>query len=181
MFATQLTGESYELRSVTETDLDGIIACGLRANVWDVVKAPDVDLDTHVRQYVLALWKDHQQGASFAYVIRKIDTGEIVGSTRYYDVSPENKRLAIGYTWYHHSYWGSGINGDVKNLLLRQVFDDLGWNRVEFHVDARNGRSQAAMNKIGAVKEGVLRQHKIVQGDYVRDTVVFSIVKPDGL
>ena len=80
------------------------------------------------------------------------------------------------FTWYHPSVWGAAINQESKMLLLQNTFEVLNVNRVEFHVDSRNEHSIQAKLKLGAVKKGVLRKHKIVQDTFVRDTEIFSIV-----
>ena len=95
--------------------------------------------------------------------------------TRFYDLHPEHKKLAIGYTWYVPAVWGSIHNKECKLLLLNYVFETLGWTRVEFHVAGQNLRSQKAVEKIGGVKEGVLRKHNYRHGQ-VRDMVIFSII-----
>ena len=100
----------------------------------------------------------------------------MVGSTRFYDISIPDKRLAIGFTWYHPSVWGTPVNPETKLLLLQFAFETLSLNRVEFHIDSRNNHSINAINKLGAQQEGVLRKHKIVQSDFVRDTVLCSII-----
>ncbi len=112
-----------------------------------------------------------------AFIIwRKYDQ-KAVGSTRFYNMDYANKRLHIGYTWYTQDARGTAINPEAKLLLLKLAFESLDFNRVEFNADVRNLRSCAAIEKLGATKEGILRKHMIVQGDYVRDTAVFSIIK----
>ena len=100
-------------------------------------------------------------------------------SPPHYDMSKQDKRLCIGFTWYIKRYWGTYVNPEAKLLMLSQVFDRLHVNRVEFHVDSRNSRSLSAMLYLGATLECIMKKHKIVQGDYVRDTALFSILKDD--
>ena len=121
----------------------------------------------------------HEKGESIAYTIINNKSKQIVGASRYYEISEFDKKLCIGYTWYQPNLWGTGINAEVKYLLLSQIFDDLNWNRVGFHVDTRNSRSISAMTYLGATNEGILRKHKVVQGDFVRDTQQFGITNDD--
>jgi RimJ/RimL family protein N-acetyltransferase len=100
----------------------------------------------------------------------------VIGSTRFYEIDLNHKHLAIGYTWYIPEVWGTGINTECKLLLLKYAFETLLMNRVEFYIDARNERSRAAVKKLGAKEEGVLREHIILEDGYVRDTVVYSIL-----
>ena len=80
-----------------------------------------------------------------AYIIVDSQSQQLLGSSRYYEISKTDKKCCIGFTWYIPERWGSGINVEVKYLMLSQIFDTFGWNRVGFHVDSRNKRSLAAM------------------------------------
>lgn len=113
------------------------------------------------------------------FIVRRITDKRIIGSTRYYDINPEHHRLTIGYTWYIPETWGTYVNPECKLLLLKFAFEDAKANRVEFVTDSRNSRSRAAIKKLGAVEEGVLRHHMILEDGFIRDTVIFSITKLD--
>jgi RimJ/RimL family protein N-acetyltransferase len=99
----------------------------------------------------------------------------LVGMSAYLGIEPERGVLEIGNTYYVPRLRGTGFNRRVKNLMLRRAFA-CGFRRVEFRVDARNGRSQAAVAKLGAVREAVLRADRITWTGHVRDTVLFSIL-----
>ncbi|MEO7177680.1 MAG: GNAT family protein [Allosphingosinicella sp.] len=101
--------------------------------------------------------------------------GEMAGMSCYLGIDPDRAVLEIGSTYYVPRLRGTGLNPRVKNLMLARAFG-CGFRRVEFRVDSRNGRSQAAMAKIGGVGEGVLRQDRITWTGHVRDTVLFSIL-----
>lgn len=100
---------------------------------------------------------------------------EMVGMSAFIGIDPERGALEIGNTYYVPRLRGTGLNRRVKDLMLGRVFG-CGFRRVEFRVDARNGRSQAAMAKLGAVREGVIRQDRVTWTGHVRDTVLFSIL-----
>lgn len=104
-----------------------------------------------------------------------LDGGRVVGMSCYIGIEPERGVLEIGNTYYIPQMRGTGLNERVKKLMLERAFG-CGFRRVEFRVDARNGRSQAAMAKIGGVREGVLRADRITWTGHVRDTVLFSIL-----
>jgi RimJ/RimL family protein N-acetyltransferase len=110
----------------------------------------------------------------FAIVDRGRD--KVVGSTRYLTIRPEHRSLEIGWTWLGQEWQRTGINTEAKLLLLKHAFEQLGCVRVEFKTDARNERSQTALLRIGATREGVMRNHMIVQNNYRRDSVYFSII-----
>ncbi|HEY0043532.1 MAG TPA: GNAT family protein [Allosphingosinicella sp.] len=103
------------------------------------------------------------------------DGSELVGMSGFLGIDEERRVLEIGSTYYVPELRGTGFNRQVKDLMLDRAFSQ-GFRRVEFRVDARNGRSQAALAKIGAVREGVLRQDRITWNGHVRDTVLFSIL-----
>jgi N-acetyltransferase len=103
------------------------------------------------------------------------ESGEVAGLTTYYEIDPVNRSVAIGATWLGRRFWRTAVNTEAKLLLLRRAFDTLGCARVVWHVDIRNERSQAAVARIGGVREGVLRKHMIRRDGSWRDTVVFSM------
>jgi RimJ/RimL family protein N-acetyltransferase len=102
-------------------------------------------------------------------------TNEVAGLTTYYDIDPARRTVAIGSTWLGRRFWRTGINTEAKLLLLRHAFDVLSCARVVWHVDIKNERSQAAVERIGGVREGVLRKHIIRRDGSWRDTVLYSM------
>lgn len=104
-------------------------------------------------------------GRQVPFAVRRLADHELVGSTSYLDPSPRHQRIEIGATWYNPAVWGTRVNAERKLLLLTHAFEALGMNRVSFVTDIRNTRSQAAIAKLGAVREGVLRGHMVTQGD----------------
>ncbi len=111
------------------------------------------------------------------WVVRQ--NGEVVGTTSYLEVSTVDARLEIGFTLYAPAVWGSVVNPECKLLLMTWAFEVAGMGRVQLKTDIRNMRSQAAIARLGAAKEGVLRQYQRRQDDSVRDTVMFSVVADD--
>ena len=103
-------------------------------------------------------------------------TGRVVGSTTYLDISRRDRRLEIGSTWIGKPWQRTGVNTEAKYLLLRHGFEDLGAVRVQLKTDKRNLQSQAAIERLGAVREGVLRKHMLVHDGVIRDTVMYSII-----
>ncbi len=111
-----------------------------------------------------------------AFVIRRVQDGVVIGMTRLYAVDRKMKKVEIGYTWYIPSVWGKVHNKECKLLLLQYIFDELGFRRAEFRVAHQNLRSQKAVEKIGGVKEGLLRKNMIRNDGSSSDTVIFSII-----
>jgi RimJ/RimL family protein N-acetyltransferase len=110
----------------------------------------------------------------FAMVLR--ESGQPVGITSYLEIRPAHRGLEIGNTWIARPWQGTQVNPENKYLLLRHAFESLDALRVQLKTDGRNLRSQRAIEKLGALKEGVLRKHMILQDGYVRDTVMYSII-----
>ena len=102
--------------------------------------------------------------------------GELVGMSCFHNIAEERQTLEIGNTYYRPRFRGSGTNRRIKAMMIKRAFD-CGYRRIEFRVDARNARSQAAMAGLGAVREGVVRADRITWTGHVRDTVLFSILK----
>src|SRR5262249_41121159 len=114
-----------------------------------------------------------------AFVIRAVVDGRILGMTRFLNIDRKERRLEIGHTWYLPGVWGHIYNKEWKLLLLQLALETLGYNRVEFRVAHQNVRSQKAVEKIGGIREGVLRKHMIRNDGARRDTVVFSIINDE--
>jgi RimJ/RimL family protein N-acetyltransferase len=123
-------------------------------------------------------WIDEALQAPGQIPFAIVETGKdkAVGSTRYLNIRPEHRSLEIGWTWLGKEWQRTAINTEVKSLLLSHAFERLGCIRVEFKTDGRNMRSQRALERIGATREGVLRNHMIVQNDFARDSVYFSVI-----
>jgi RimJ/RimL family protein N-acetyltransferase len=119
--------------------------------------------------------REHQGAMPFA--VRDAATGEVVGSTRYFNVDVANRRLEIGHTWYAKRAQRTAINTECKSMLLRHAFETLGCIAVEFRTHWFNFASRAAIARLGAKQDGVLRNHQLLADGSRRDTVVFSIVE----
>jgi RimJ/RimL family protein N-acetyltransferase len=115
-------------------------------------------------------------GAHLPFAIRRLADARLVGMSRLFEIRPEHKSCEIGYTWYAPDTWGTAVNPAAKRLLLEHCFEHWGARRVQFMTDHLNERSQAAITKLGATREGVLRAHRIRPDGSRRDSVVFSIL-----
>jgi RimJ/RimL family protein N-acetyltransferase len=115
-------------------------------------------------------------GQEQPFCVRRLHDGALVGSTRYLAITPADRRLEIGWTFYRADARGTFVNPACKRLLMGHAFETLGCVRVELKCDARNARSRAAISKLGAREEGTLRKHKILGDGYIRDSVYFSVL-----
>ncbi len=111
-----------------------------------------------------------------AFAVIDKTTNSLIGTTSYYNISPEIQRLEIGYTFYGQSYWRTHVNTNCKLLLLTYAFETLDWKTVGWQTDILNVRSQNAIERLGAKKDGVIRGHKLRKDDTIRDTVMYSMI-----
>jgi N-acetyltransferase len=120
-----------------------------------------------------------EKGSMLPFAIRRNDTGALCGMTTYMNIDATHKRVEIGSTWYAQSAQRTAINTECKLLLLGHAFERLGCIAVEFRTDWFNKRSQAAIERLGAKRDGVLRNHMVMADGRIRDTVVYSIIQSE--
>jgi N-acetyltransferase len=122
---------------------------------------------------------DRAAGTRFPFAILNARTGTALGSSSYLDIDPANHRIEIGWTWLARSAWRTPVNTEAKLLLLGNAFDALGYERVALKTHHRNQRSQEAIARLGAVREGTLRHHMLHYDGTWRDSVYFSILSAE--
>lgn len=120
-----------------------------------------------------------QLGSMLPFIVEERDSGRLLGMTTFMNIEAEHRRVEIGSTWYSQSVQRSYVNTECKNLLLSHAFDTLNCIAVEFRTSSFNFKSRAAIERLGAKLDGVLRSHQIVQNDILRDTYVYSILKSE--
>ena len=175
-----LRGAHATLEPLAEAHLDGIRAAAADGELWRLwytsVPAPDAT----ERWFATALDLRERLGA-MAFAVRDIASGDIVGSTRYFNVDAQNRRLEIGHTWYAKRAQRTAINTECKLLLLTHAFEALGCIAVEFRTHWFNHASRTAIARLGAKQDAVLRNHQLMPDGSRRDTVVFSIIDAEWL
>jgi N-acetyltransferase len=129
--------------------------------------------------YIATALDQRARLGAMPFVVREPASGEIVGSTRYFNVDAANRRLEIGHTWYAKRVQRTALNTECKLLLLGHAFEQLGCVAVEFRTHWFNFASRAAIARLGAKQDGVLRNHQISPDGSYRDTVVFSILESE--
>lgn len=164
-----ITDADLELHALEEQYRAALkAACAEDADIWRLYAIP---YDPEHFDDSFDRLRARQGGRAFAILL----DGEVVGMSAYLGIEPERGVVEIGNTYYVPRLRGTGFNRRVKDLMLCRAFG-CGFRRVEFRVDARNARSQAAMAKLGAICEGVIRAERITWTGHVRDTVLFSIL-----
>ncbi|MFN8248626.1 MAG: GNAT family protein [Ferruginibacter sp.] len=146
--------------------------------LWQFTQA-DIKTEDDFRRYFDKALQERKEGSSYPFAIYDKQNNCYAGCTRFGNISLRDKRQEIGWTWYKTSLQRTGINKATKFLLLSFGFENLELNRIELKTSHLNLKSQGAMLKIGAVKEGVLRKHSIADNGFVRDTVYFSFIKEE--
>lgn len=173
-----LKGRVVELRPVEEANLDDLFHVGSDREIWRLTSVDYSDPTIFYPNFRAAL-KDREQGKSYPFLVCLADTGRVIGTTRLLDIHPQDKKLEIGVTWIASEFWGRGVNGECKRLLLEYCFETLGANRVQFRAKADNARSRRALEKVGAQFEGIMRQDKIEPSGKPRNTAFYSIIRAD--
>ena len=161
-------------------------APGLKAAVRDALNVDEaawsIMVSTAYGEHFDPWWdgfiERFEAGRDTPYAVRRLEDGRIVGTSSLHDLFPQHRRVELGSTFFHPDARGGAVNPASKRLLLQHAFDS-GIVRVEIITDGINARSQAAIAKLGAVREGVLRRHKITHTGRVRDTVMFAITDQD--
>ena len=170
-----LQGQFAQLEPLKQDNLLDIQAAAADGELWKLFFTSVPTHEQSQQWLSLALELQDQQKA-IPFVVRNKNNGKIVGATRYCNIDHHNKRLEIGHTWYAQSAQRSAINTECKLLLLTHAFEVFNCNAVEFRTDWFNHTSQAAIERLGAKRDGVLRNHMILPDGRVRDTVVYSIL-----
>jgi len=170
-----LEGRHVRLEPLSLAHQDGLCAVGLDAELWRWAQTSLVT-PADMRAYIETALAWQAQGTALPFAILARATGQVVGSTRYANIERADRRLEIGWTWIARAAQRTPVNTEAKYLLLRHAFEVLECIRVEFKTDVLNERSRAALLRIGAKQEGVLRSHMITASGRVRDSVYFSIV-----
>lgn len=171
-----LRGQLVDLIPLSAEHIEGIKAAAADGELWQLffTTVPSPEL---TQQWFNIALEAQQQGKALPFVVIRKADGKIIGATRYCNIDQANRRLEIGYTWYAQSAQRSGINTECKRLLLTHAFETLNCIAVEFRTDWFNRKSQAAIERLGAKRDGILRNHTILPNSRIRDTVVYSILQ----
>jgi N-acetyltransferase len=166
------------LRPLDAGDLGGLQRIAFDGDTWRYF-AGVISTDEELNQFVHAAVRDNQAGTRVVYTVVDKHRGACAGSTAYGNISYADRRVEIGWSWLGRDYRGSGLNRHCKYLLLRHAFECAGFERVEFKTDVRNQRARRALQGIGATEEGVLRSHTVMPDGWRRDTIYYSVLKPE--
>jgi RimJ/RimL family protein N-acetyltransferase len=171
-----LTGKSVRLEPMTLDHTAALAGIGVGQNFWDFMLYGNMNTEDDMHNWVQDILSRAEKGTDMPFVAIHLESGRVAGATRYLNIMPKDLGLEIGGTWYGPEFQRTVVNTECKYLLLRHAFETLGCIRVQLKTDLRNERSQKAIERIGAVREGVLRNHMILPDGRYRHSVFYSIL-----
>jgi RimJ/RimL family protein N-acetyltransferase len=163
------------LEPLAADHLAGLTAIATDAEMFRWMGA-DLSDPAVLQAWVETALDNANHGLEVPFVVRSAPGGEILGTTRFLSLALDQLVAEIGWTWYARAVWGSGINVEVKLLLLGHAFETVGLRRVEFKTDSRNERSRGALTALGAQYEGTFRKHRVLPGGGVRHSAYYSVI-----
>lgn len=170
-----LSSHRIRLRILTIEDSRDLVTAASDGELWNLPFTVVPSAET-VDDYIQHALEGYQAGTVLPFVVEDIATGKIIGSTRFWKIDRKNLKLEIGSTWYSKSWQRTYANTEAKYLLLQYAFEELNCVRVQFTTDVLNEKSQNAILRLGAQKEGVVRNERIMPNGRKRNSVRFSII-----
>lgn len=174
-----LQGKHVRLEPMTEAHVPGLAQIGIGQSFWDFMLYGNIQTEADMRNWVLDILSRAEKGTDLPFVAIHLASGRVAGATRYLNIMPKDRGLEIGGTWYGTDFQRTPVNTECKYLLLSHAFEILKCIRVQLKTDKRNERSQKAIERLGAKKEGILRNHMILPDGRFRDSVFYSILDTD--
>lgn len=171
-----LTGQHVRLEPMTEAHAPALAEIGAGQSFWDFMLYGNITSVEDMRNWVLDILSRAAIGTDLPFVAVHLASGRVAGATRYLNIVARDRGLEVGGTWYGVDFQRTAVNTECKFLLLQHAFETLGCIRVQLKTDLRNERSQKAIERIGAVKEGILRNHMILPDGRYRHSVFYSIL-----
>lgn len=177
--AVTLSGKHARLEPLTQAHVPGLYDIGREPSIWQWMIRGAFENDRDCRDWVEAALDAQAASGHVPFAIVARESNRIAGCTRYFNVSIADRGLEIGHTWLGSAFQRSAINTECKWLLLEHAFETLGCARVQLKTDALNVRSRAAIERIGAKFEGILRKFQLTRDGRIRDTAMYSITEDD--
>lgn len=171
-----LEGKHVRLEPMTETHIPALTKIGAGQDFWDFMVYGNMEDENDMRGWVREILARAERGTDLPFAAIHLESGRVAGATRYLNIMPNDRGLEVGGTWYGLDFQRTAVNTECKYLLLTHAFETLGCIRVQIKTDSLNLRSQKAIERIGGVKEGVLRNHMILPDGRIRHSVYYSII-----
>jgi RimJ/RimL family protein N-acetyltransferase len=171
-----LTGRVVRLEPLSEAHIPDLTIAAQDENIWRFMLYGNIQTQAQMRAWVQDILGRQARGTDLPFAVIYLESDQAIGATRYLDIRLSDRGLEVGGTWYAPAFQHTSVNTECKFMLLKHAFEDLGCVRVQFKTDLRNERSQRAIERLGAVKEGILRNHIITPEGYLRSSVYYSIL-----
>jgi len=171
-----LEGQHVRLEPLSPAHEESLIAAASDGELWNSTVTIVPSSPANMIDYIQAALNGQARGRELPFVIIRKSSNKVVGTTRFYEIRPNDRAVAIGYTWLSRSAQRTAVNTESKLLLLTHAFEHWRCNRVELITDVLNQQSRSAILRLGAKEEGVLRKHLILPSGRIRDSVLFSII-----
>lgn len=174
-----LTGNLVRLEPLIRDHALELAEAGSNPSIWKFMIYGEVTSAEKMTAWIDDLLLRKAQGTDQPFAVRHLPSGKLAGATRFMEIRPQHRSLEIGGTWYGLDYQRTGVNTETKYLLLKYAFESLGCIRVQLKADSRNQKSLDAIERLGAVREGTLRNHMILADGVIRHSVFFSIISEE--
>ena len=171
-----LNGRIVRLEPLSEEHVPDLTVAGQDESIWQYMLYGMITTEEGMRAWVRDILNRQTRGTDLPFAVILLESGCAIGGTRFMDIRPQHCGVEIGGTWYATSYQRTAVNTECKYLLLCHAFEVWHCIRVQFKTDLRNDRSQRALERIGAMREGILRKHMILRDGSVRHSVYYSIL-----
>jgi N-acetyltransferase len=171
-----IQGKFIRLEPLNLEHVPQLSIAGRDERIWQFMLYGPVTDEPRMRLWVQDMLSRQARGTDLPFAVILVETGKAIGATRYIDIRPADRGVEIGGTWYAVEYQRTVVNSECKYLLLKHAFETLSCIRVQFKTDLRNERSQRAIERLGAVKEGVFRNHMLLMDGTIRHSVYYSII-----
>jgi RimJ/RimL family protein N-acetyltransferase/nitroimidazol reductase NimA-like FMN-containing flavoprotein (pyridoxamine 5'-phosphate oxidase superfamily) len=173
--AASMHGQHVAMEQLAPGHVDGLLDALADDDVWQFLPYGRPANHDEMAAHVLAAMRGQWLGDRVAWAQRDPVSGRVIGMTSYHDIDPDRRSLGIGHTVLGRQWWGTGVNTESKLLLLERAFDVLGAERVFWYTDIRNERSQRAIARLGASRDGLIRRHRLRPDGTWRDSVMFAM------
>ncbi len=174
-----LQGKYTRLEPLDERHVADLAKIGVGGDFWNFMLSDDIRNEADMRRWTMDILAREKTNGDLPFAVIDLRSGRAAGATRYLNVVAKDRGLEIGGTWYGLEFQRTAINTECKYLLLTHAFETLNAIRVQLKTDSENIRSQKAIERIGGVKEGVLRNHMILPDGRVRHSVYYSIINSE--
>ena len=171
-----LTGRIVQLVPLSMAHIPALTLAGRNESIWKYMLYANLTTAESMSSWVQDILQRQQEGTDLAFTVFHLETGQVAGATRYLEMRPLHRSLEVGGTWFSPDFQGTLVNPECKYLMMKYAFEKLNCIRVQFKADVRNQRSIRAIEKMGAIREGILRNHYILQDGTFRDSVFYSIL-----